>query len=95
MFPGAPPQGGKRGRGTDKTPVLVGEQGSSQFVKVQVIPNVKGDTHVEFGKAHIELDTPISSDTYRSYHTLTKEFNHEPIKFDVKDNPDQLKGIIQ
>jgi len=47
-FFGAPTEGGKRGRGTEQTPVLVGvsldKQGLPLYVKMQVIPNVKGKT---------------------------------------------------
>lgn len=96
-FFGAPTEGGKRGRGTDQTPVLVGvslnKQGAPQFVKMQVIPDVKGKTLVEFAKQHIEPGSTISSDAYRSYNALANEYNHQPIKFNVKDNPDHLKWL--
>ncbi|MFB6367929.1 IS1595 family transposase [Paenibacillus elgii] len=96
-FFGAPTEGGKRGRGTDQTPVLVGvslnKQGAPQFVKMQVIPDVKGKTLVEFAKQHIEPGSTISSDAYRSYYALAKEYNHQPIRFNVKDNPDHLKWL--
>ena len=75
---GAPTEGGKRGRGTDQTPVLVGEslnkQGAPQYVKMQVIPDVKGKTLVEFAKQHIEPGSTISSDAYRSYNALAEEY---------------------
>ncbi|WP_127583131.1 IS1595 family transposase [Paenibacillus koleovorans] len=96
-FFGAPTEGGKRGRGTDQTPVLVGvslnKQGAPQYVKMQVIPNVKGKTLVEFAKQHIEPGSTISSDAYRSYNALAEEYHHQPIKFNVKDNPDHLKWL--
>jgi transposase-like protein/ribosomal protein L37AE/L43A len=96
-FFGAPTEGGKRGRGTDQTPVLVGvslnKQGAPQYVKMQVIPDVKGKTLVEFAKQHIEPGSTISSDAYRSYNALAEEYNHQPIKFNVKDNPDHLKWL--
>jgi transposase-like protein len=96
-FFGAPTEGGKRGRGTDQTPVLVGvslnKQGAPQYVKMQVIPDVKGKTLVEFAKLHIEPGSTISSDAYRSYNALAEEYDHQPIKFNVKDNPDHLKWL--
>jgi transposase-like protein len=96
-FFGAPTEGGKRGRGTEQTPVLVGvslnKQGAPQYVKMQAIPNVKGKTLVEFAHQHIEPGATINSDAYRSYNALAKEFNHQPIKFNVKDNPDHLKWL--
>jgi transposase-like protein len=96
-FFGAPTEGGKRGRGTDQTPVLVGvslnKQGAPQYVKMQVIPDVKGKTLIEFAKQHIEPGSTISSDAYRSYNVLAEEYKHQPIKFNVKDNPDHLKWL--
>lgn len=96
-FFGAPTEGGKRGRGTDQTPVLVGvslnKQGAPQYVKMQVIPDVKGKTLVEFAKQQIEPGSTINSDAYRSYNALAEEYNHQPIKFNVKDNPDHLKWL--
>jgi transposase-like protein len=96
-FFGAPTEGRKRGRGTDQTPVLVGvslnKQGAPQYVKMQVIPDVKGKTLVEFAKLHIEPGSTISSDAYRSYNALAEEYDHQPIKFNVKDNPDHLKWL--
>lgn len=56
----APTEGGKRGRGTDKTPVLVGlsinKQGYPLYLKMQVIPDVKKDTVLEFAHTFIGLD---------------------------------------
>jgi transposase-like protein len=97
-FFGAPTEGGKRGRGTEQTPVLVGvslnSQGAPQYVKMRVIPNVKGKTLVDFAQHHIEPGATISSDAYRSYNALAEEgYDHQPIKFNVKDNPDHLKWL--
>jgi len=97
-FFGAPTEGGKRGRGTEQTPVLVGmslsSNGAPLHVKMQVIPNVKGETLVEFAHQSIKSGTTISSDAYRSYRALADEdYVHQPLLFDVKDNPDHLKWL--
>jgi len=96
-FFGAPTEGGKRGRGTEQIPVLVGvslnAQGAPLFVKMQVIPDVKGKTLLEFAHEHLEPGATISSDAYRSYNALAKAFDHQPLKFDVKENPDHLKWL--
>ncbi|OXM83292.1 hypothetical protein CF651_26560 [Paenibacillus rigui] len=51
-FFGAPTEGGKRGRGTEKTPVLVAlsldKKGCPKYLKMHVIPDVKGTTLVNF-----------------------------------------------
>lgn len=85
-FFGAPTEGGKRGRGTEQTPVLVGvslnKQGAPQYVKMQVIPDVKGKTLVEFAQKHIAPGDTINSDTYHLYNALAEEgYVHQPIKF--------------
>jgi transposase-like protein len=97
-FFGAPTEGGKRGRGTEKTPVLVGvslnQQGIPLFIKMQVIPNVKGQTLVDFARNGIEPGATINSDAYRSYKALAMEgYDHQPLKFNIKDNPDHLKWL--
>lgn len=63
-------------------------------MKMQAIPDVKGNTLVEFAHKHIEPGATISSDAYRSYNKLAEEgYVHQPIKFNVKDNPDHLKWL--
>jgi hypothetical protein len=53
-FFGAPSEGGKRGRGTDKTKVLVGlslnKKGHPLFLKMKVVPNIKGETLIDFAE---------------------------------------------
>lgn len=97
-FFGAPSEGGKRGRGTDKTKVLVGlslnKLGHPQYVKMEVIPNIKGKTLVDFAKRSIEPGTMINSDGYHSYHGLVKKgFQLTAQKFNPKENPDHLKWL--
>lgn len=73
-FFGAPTEGGKRGRGTEQSKVLVGLSlnriGHPQYVKMQVIPNVKGKTLIEFAHQNSEEGSTIRSDEYRSYEAL-------------------------
>ena len=97
-FFGAPTEGGKRGRGTDKTPVLIGlslnKHGYPLNVKMQVVPNVKKDTLVDFAHSFIESGSKISSDAYRSYKQLAVAgYDHEAKEFNHKDNPDHLKWL--
>ena len=97
-FFGAPTEGGKRGRGTDKTPVLIGlslnKHGYPLNAKMQVVSDVKRDTLVGFAHSFIESGSKISSDAYRSYKKLAEAgFEHEAKEFNPKDNPDHLKWL--
>jgi transposase-like protein len=97
-FFGAPTEGGKRGRGTDQPPVLVAlsldKKGQPKYLKMQVIPDVKGVTLVDFAQRFIESGSTITSDKYRSYKALEKEgFHHEAKLFNPVDNPDHLKWL--
>lgn len=98
FFLGAPTEGGKRGRGTDKTLVIAGlslsKQGYPLFLKMQVAPDLKGGTLADFAHSFIDSGSRISSDAYRSYLKLAKEgYSHEPKEFNPKENPDHLKWL--
>jgi transposase-like protein len=97
-FVGAPTEGGKRGRGTDKNIVIIGLSVNSRkhplFVKMKVIPDVKSTTIVEFAKNVIDKGTTIVCDAYHSYRNLlNKGFQLDVQKFDVKASPDHLKWL--
>ncbi|WP_373865210.1 transposase [Paenibacillus koleovorans] len=65
--------GGKRGRGTDQTPVLVSvslnKQGVPQFVQIASDPQCKRETIIDIAQRSIEPGATISCDAYRSYNT--------------------------
>lgn len=96
-FFGAPTAGGKRGRGTEKTQVLVGlslnSKGQPQHLKMDVISNIKGETLVKFAHRNIISGSTISSDMYHSYRILSRHYEHEPQEFSPKENPDHLKWL--
>lgn len=97
-FFGAPTEGGKRGRGTEKTQVLVGlslnEKGHPLYVKMEVIPDVKGTTLVKFANASIDAGSTINSDALHSYRALAKAgFQHEAKEFDPVESPDHLQWL--
>ena len=81
-FFGAPAAGSKRGRGTDKTQVLVGlsltPNGRPAFLKMKVVPDLKGTTLTEFAKSNLLEHTLISSDSYSSYKALSADYLHCP-----------------
>lgn len=97
-FFGAPTEGGKRGRGTEKTNVLAGlslsQQGHPLYLKMKVVEDLKGMTLNSFALDAIRSGTIVSTDLYSSYKTLAKEgYQHEPKEFNVKDNPDQFSEL--
>jgi transposase-like protein len=96
-FFGAPTEGGKRGRGTDKTPVIVGvsldKQGRPLYVKMSVASSIDGETLKSFAKTNIASGSVVYSDALRSYNTLAADYDHKPTVFDLVKNPDHLKWI--
>lgn len=80
--------GGKRGRGTTKTKVLVAvskdEAGKPQHIKMKVVQNLKGKTVGHFASASIAEGATIETDAYRSYRKpLSEKYNHYWSVFDA------------
>ena len=94
---GGPDKGRKRGRGTEKTKVLVGlsleEDGRPRFAKMEVIKDVKGNTILEFARHNVESGSRINSDAYRSYNVLTTEYEHTAKNFNPTEDPSHLKWL--
>jgi transposase-like protein len=79
--------GGKRGRGTKKSKVLVAvskdRQGKPKYLKMRVVPNLKGKTIGKFAKTAIAEGATIETDAYNSYRKpLSGKFNHNWEIFD-------------
>ena len=78
-FFGGASEGGKRGRGTDKTVVLVGvsldEKRRPLFAKMKVAPNVRRETLETFAKENFSQGAFLSSDGFSSYKTIG-DFKH-------------------
>jgi len=79
---GAPLKGAKRGRGTGKTKVIVAvsktADGKPLYVKMQVVPDIKGATIGKFAKANICEQSIIQTDAYHSYRKpLAQKYFHE------------------
>ncbi len=68
---GSSDHGKKRGRGTSKMKIMVAvsktANGAPKFVKMKVLPNLKGVTIGKFAKHNIAQDSIIESDNYSSY----------------------------
>lgn len=95
---GAPTEGGKRGRGTEQTKVLIGlslnKKGHPLYLKMEIINDIKGTTITDFAKRLIKPNSTIHSDGYKSYFSLTKEgYKLENHVFDPKGNPDHLNWL--
>jgi transposase-like protein len=87
---GKPRKGGKRGRGTTKPKVLVAlsknNEGHPMFLKMQMLPNLKGKTIGSFVNKTIEPGSVIQSDAYSSYRKPLKEkYLHQFKVFNPED----------
>jgi len=94
-FFGGAAEGGKRGRGTEKTAVLVSvsltEQGKPRYARMKTLEAVDGEAVREFAKARIAPGSEIKTDGLAIYNCLAKEgFVHTPVKFDPKSQPEHL-----
>lgn len=89
---------GKRGRGSDnKVTVAVALQVDDgiypKYLKMQVIPDCKGETLNEFAISNIRKGSTIHSDKYKSYYSLNKDYKCDMQKYDPKDKSDFLKWL--
>jgi transposase-like protein len=97
-FFGSPDEGGKRGRGSDKTPVAValslGEKGEPCFVKAQVLKSVDGEAIKAFAKETVQPGAVIQTDGLNIYPALAENgYVHKPRKVDPKNAPEHLKWL--
>jgi len=99
---GGPSKSGKRGRRTDKTPVLVqlslNEDGNPNYVKMTVLENLKSKTLVEVINNNVNADAIISCDSYHSYYNLSnygyRLINEKEMGYDSKSKQFWLNKII-
>lgn len=92
---GAPDEGGKRGRGTDKTPgviaVQVDERGRPEYVKLMVVENLRSKTLVEAAQKAVKPNTEVRTDGYKAYHRLSEHgYTVVSKKFAPERDPDHL-----
>lgn len=95
---GAPTEGGKRGRGTEKIPVVVGvsltRNGHPLHAKMQVVDDLKTGTLRSTMQNMLLPGANLVTDAYRSYTNAAKgTYTIEATKFDPVANPDHLKWI--
>jgi hypothetical protein len=99
-FFGAPAEGGKRGRGTDKTAVFVSvsltEAGNPSYVKMKVVESdenesVDGKTALAFAESAIVKGSEIHTDGLNIYNVLSEnEYTHSAKNYDSKNQPEHL-----
>jgi transposase-like protein len=79
---GGPTSGGKRGRGTEKSKVMVAvskdSEGKPQYLKMQVVPNLRSATVGTFAQDNIQCGSIIQSDGLPSYRKpLAADYAHQ------------------
>jgi transposase-like protein len=94
-FFGAAAEGSKRGRGTEKTAVLVSvslsEWGKPKFARMKILESVDGEAVKAFSKEHVKPGSEIKTDGLNIYNCLAKEgFTHTLIPFDANKQPEHL-----
>jgi transposase-like protein len=92
---GAPDEGGKRGRGTDKTPgviaLQVDDKGRPEFIKLSVVENLQGETLSAAIQEMVEHGSEIRTDGLPSYGKLSEcQYELKQEKFDPDGNPEHL-----
>lgn len=102
-FFGAPTEGGKRGRGTDKTAVFVSveltSEGKPEFAKMKVVEtqdgeSVDGETVKAFVDKTIVKGSKIRTDGLNIYNTLSENgYMLTQKKYDPKNEPEHLHWI--
>ena len=91
MFIGAPSEAKKRGRGTEKTPILVavsyapakGKEEVTGFAKLQAVDRVDESTVIAFVKANVDPGATVRTDGLSVYMPLERHgYTHdrEPVK---------------
>jgi transposase-like protein/predicted RNA-binding Zn-ribbon protein involved in translation (DUF1610 family) len=90
--------GSKRGRGTDKTPVIfslsLNRKGRPLYLRAQVVKRIDGETVRQVATKHTMSKSVLRSDGLPAYKPLSAEgYQHESEVFDPNVNPEHLKWI--
>lgn len=94
-FFGGTREGGKRGRGTEKTAVMVSvsltEQGKPCHARMKVVKSVDSDTVKEFSKSSIKVGSEVRTDGLAVYNCLADEgYRLVQKNYDRKKQPEHL-----
>jgi transposase-like protein/ribosomal protein L37AE/L43A len=89
----------KRGRGTNKSKVIVAvslnEDGSPKYAKMSVVDNFKAKTVAQFAKDFVSTGATVVTDGFQAYkgQTLKKDYFHAFENFDQTDDKSPLKWL--
>ena len=94
-FFGASSEGGKRGRGTDKTAVLVSvsltDEGKPKFAKMEVVETLDGETVTEFANNFLAKGSEVRTDGLPIYSPLANNgYLLVQKNYDPKKQPEHL-----
>lgn len=89
---------GKRVRGSENkaeaaVALQINAKGHPQYLKMQVIPNAKGETLLAFAEKNIIEGSTIHSDAFRSNNTLSSKNSCDMQKYDPKSKDERLKWL--
>ena len=92
---GGPGEEPRRGRGTNKTPVLVAMAlsrfGKPRYLKMRATDDVRSDTLVQFVTEAMDDDVTIVNDGFGAYRKLAETYKTLTMKFDPTNNPDHMR----
>lgn len=97
-FFGGVHEGSKRGRGTEKTAVVLGlslnKNGRPEYVCAKVVEHVDGESLVKFAKEEIADGSTIRCDGYSAYNKLAENgYQVDAENYDPKDDSQRLKWL--
>jgi transposase-like protein len=97
-FFGAPTAGGKRGRGTDKTPVLaavsLSEAGKPKYARMEVAERADSSTAEAFTDNNVLKGSKIHTDGLNIYNSLAeKGYLLKQVKYDPEKQPEHLHWL--
>jgi transposase-like protein len=86
----------KRGRGTDKSKVIVAvsltEDGKPKYVRMKVVDNFRAKTIEDFAEKYIEKGSKIITDGFKSYKSQPLK-NDYFVEYDVVPSDDRLSKL--
>ena len=97
-FFGAPSEGGKRGRGTEKTPAIAAlsldEEGRPGYLRIQAVESVDGAEAARVTHESVMPGAVIRTDGLNVYGILNSEgYGQHGEKFDPQGNPEHLHWL--